>query len=488
MKPKWIAILLLLVTAIVRFPFYFVDVINWDESTFILMGQSLLDGHLPYTELWDIKPPLAFAAYALFILIFGKSIVGIRIAGTLCVFATAWLVYLTGKQISSDRAGILAAVLTIIGVTVIRGGQSTMTQHVACIFLAAGLAWLVSRKTSTLELLVAGILLTLATLIRLNLAYVVVAVGLWLVFGWLRHKTVRLIAIAAYCLGSFGTIFLTYLPYLITNNSKIWFDSVILAPLSYSRSAGDANAAINPIYACLILGLLIFLWSKISASKQREFVLLQVFTLGILVSIVRGGEFHQHYYIQLFPFLSLTIALLWDKIPYQIIRLSVVGLIAAGLFSALEPIAAQYQFMSDRLHAGQPLRYGTAYEIAAYLQENNPERAPVYLMKDHIIYWLTDLKPLSKAATHPSNLGKDYLFEYISGAGSSSAVELERILAQKPKFIIKKIADPYIDDRPAIESILSAVLERDYRLDRQIGDREIYQIEQSLADEHGSDR
>jgi hypothetical protein len=76
MKKQWhIALCLLLTSILVRFPYYFIDVINWDESTFILMGQSILDGHLPYTELWDIKPPLAFAAFAFFIMVLGKSYV-----------------------------------------------------------------------------------------------------------------------------------------------------------------------------------------------------------------------------------------------------------------------------------------------------------------------------------------------------------------------------------------------------------------------------
>ena len=477
MRQKWtVAIVLLLVTAIARFPFYFVDVINWDESTFILMGQSLLDGHLPYTELWDIKPPLAFAAYALFILVFGKSIVGIRIAGTLCVFITSWFVYLIGRHLSSDRAGLFAGILTIVGVTVIRGGQSTMTEHVACVLLTAGLAWLITRKTAFLNLFVVGILLTLATLVRLNLAYVVVAVGLWLVYVLLRKKTVTFSGIAAYCLGSFGTIFLIYLPYLITGNASIWVNSVILAPLSYSGSVENAGILTKLIPACLTFCLLILLWNKISAHKQKEFILLQVFILSTLISIIQGGEFHQHYYIQLFPFLALTIALLWDKIPSHLVRSIVIGLISVSLFFTLEPIAAEYQVISDRFKVGQPLKHGAAYEIAAYLQENNPKQAPVYMMKDHIIYWLTDLKPLSKAATHPSNIAKDYLFEYIAGAEPSSAAELNKILAQKPKFIVKRAEELYIEENPTVKSILSIALNRDYQLAQQIGDREIYQL------------
>ena len=70
---------------LIRFPFFFRDYVDRDESTFILMAQSLVDGHLPYTQLWDLKPPLLFLIFALPIWVFGKSMVAIRLMGLLAV-------------------------------------------------------------------------------------------------------------------------------------------------------------------------------------------------------------------------------------------------------------------------------------------------------------------------------------------------------------------------------------------------------------------
>ena len=474
MKKQWtIAICLLLISILVRLPFYFVDVVNWDESTFILMGQSLLDGHLPYTELWDIKPPVAFAAYALFILLLGKSIIAIRIAGTLCVFLTAWFIYILGKRISNSNAGIFAAITSIVGLTTIRGGQSTMTEHVAVVLLAGALAWLTTRKLNVKVLFIGGILLTLAALVRLNLAFVVVAVGFWLVYGKFKYKNPNFQGIIVYCLGSFGTIFLSYIPYLITDNSSIWFDSVVLAPLSYSGSEGHSETyKILPALLCFVI--LNLLWRKVSDQQQREFSLLQVTLLGIVISIILGGEFHQHYYLQGFPFLALTLALYWSKLPSRIGRLIIVAIATFFLVTELNPVYAKYGELGDRLKAGKPLQHGTAYEIVDYLEQNNPERQPVYMMKDHIIYWLTDFEPLSKIATHPSNLGKEYLYEYVMGATDSMEAELTRILAQKPMFIVKREEEKFIDENPPIKQILEQTLATEYELTERIGDREIY--------------
>src|SRR4029077_301931 len=115
-----------------RFPFYFASVIDWDESTFILMGQNLLDGNLPYVELWDNKPPLAFAFFAPVIL-FWKSIVAVRIAGTICVFITAYFTYRIGTRIWHREVGLLAAIFSVVSTSLLPAGQATMTEIIALV-------------------------------------------------------------------------------------------------------------------------------------------------------------------------------------------------------------------------------------------------------------------------------------------------------------------------------------------------------------------
>src|SRR5262249_52048132 len=56
--------LILCSALLIRLPFFFPAVIDWDESTYIIMGQSILDGNLPYIEQWEDKPPLAYLFYA----------------------------------------------------------------------------------------------------------------------------------------------------------------------------------------------------------------------------------------------------------------------------------------------------------------------------------------------------------------------------------------------------------------------------------------
>ena len=55
------------------------EVIDWDESTFILMAADVLRGNLPYLNLFDNKPPVMFFALAGALAAFGESLVTVRL-------------------------------------------------------------------------------------------------------------------------------------------------------------------------------------------------------------------------------------------------------------------------------------------------------------------------------------------------------------------------------------------------------------------------
>ena len=506
---------LLLVSVLVRLPFFFVDVINWDESTLILMGQSILDGHLAYTELWDLKPPLAFVSYALFMILWGKSILSIRIGGTLCVALTSWFLYLIGKHIWSDRVGIFAGTLFILLSALLPGGQATMTEHVALVPLIGALTLLLIKKPTPVVLFGTGMFLAIASLIRLNLAYVAILVGFWLLFRVLSLKIVTIGRLLAYAVGSFAVVWLTYIPYLVTGNGRIWLDSVIFAPLSYSSSQKSLwqafQAQINFILSSIsplqeidrllppslhlpksllpvvelpieligiswlvwsagMLGIITLAvrWKTMPPTKQQELLLLGIFFLGTVISIIKSGAAFYHYLIQLVPFFALTAAVFWHILMAR--NRFFLTTLAIAFFSAvsLQLIFVQYQIIGDRLLAGQPLTYGAGYEIANYLERENPTKEPVYLMSDHIVYWFTDLKPLSKSTTHPSNISREYLLKILVGSDASTETELAGILAQKPKFIIKKRDFSYIEEDTPARLLLEETLATQYQLVKEI--------------------
>lgn len=119
----------------IRFPFFFRDYIDRDESTFILMGQSWVDGFLPYLQLWDLKPPLTFAFFAAIISIFGKSFMALRIAGTILVIVSAFFTYKISAQVTSKKVALGAALGTIVLLSLFGSLQGVMSEHLSMAFL-----------------------------------------------------------------------------------------------------------------------------------------------------------------------------------------------------------------------------------------------------------------------------------------------------------------------------------------------------------------
>ena len=158
------------IALLLRFPFFFRDYLNWDESTFIIMGQSLADGNLPYTQLWDLKPPLVFYFFSALISFFGKSLFAIRFAGALVIGITSFFVYQAARQYRIRYAGV-CAILVLYFSSLFGAIQGVMSEHIAMLpFLAACYLFLFkSRKT--IGWLGAAFCFGLAVMCRLNLIY-----------------------------------------------------------------------------------------------------------------------------------------------------------------------------------------------------------------------------------------------------------------------------------------------------------------------------
>src|SRR5262245_33909797 len=308
----------LVLSALLRLPFSFVSVIDWDESTFIIMGQEILDGFLPYTRLWDFKPPLAFAAYAVAIATLGHSIEAVRVAGTICVALTGLAVYLAARRAMPPVMARLAGVVTIVAMVAQRAGQATMTEHFAAAFLAWGLVALLASEESRPSLVIAGALLMTGTLIRLHLAYtlgaVIAVAGLRPDGGPTRRRIADVGMLAA---GAIVPLAAVLVPYVYTGNGDVLIRSATLALRASERGPWDILRAVvevpgyfvpNPplaltVWAVGFLGSMLFLARRMEAAAASPSWRLWVVTvlLSSSYSVIAIGARHGHYLIQLVP-------------------------------------------------------------------------------------------------------------------------------------------------------------------------------------------
>jgi len=81
-----------------------------DEGEYAYAGQLMLHGLAPYKEAYTMKLPGTYAAYAVIMALFGQSPAGIHVGLALVNAASIVLVFLLGRRLLDEAAGVAAAV------------------------------------------------------------------------------------------------------------------------------------------------------------------------------------------------------------------------------------------------------------------------------------------------------------------------------------------------------------------------------------------
>jgi len=126
-SPLVLALLLLAIAVALRFRDFGNPVIHVDEQYYLLVGDRMLHGALPYVDLWDRKPVGLFLIFAAIRLLPIDGILAYQLVATLFAAGTAWAVERAARKLGAARAGALAAAIAyLIWLPLLsgRGGQS----------------------------------------------------------------------------------------------------------------------------------------------------------------------------------------------------------------------------------------------------------------------------------------------------------------------------------------------------------------------------
>ena len=496
-KSSTLWIVLAALTLVTRLPYFFVDVIDWDESTFILMGDSLLKGFLPYTHIWDNKPPAIFFLFA-GIISLGNDVLVVRIVGALLVFATAALVYVLAKRIHSHEAGVFGAIVYVLGMSATASGQANTSELISTLPVMIALWILVTRRDGFAWYALIGALLSIATLIRLNLAFVVIAFAVLIPMYEREHGIARCIrAMFAYGVGGIAVLAAFMAPYAVSGSFPMFWYSVFEAPFLYATTQSGPLAnfiqhAFNamgvrwgfnvPQFAVGVAAWVVGAIGALLAIKalwsdpDREARLARIATLVVVVatglSIVVSGVAPMHYLIGLLPFMTLFAGVAYAYLAERRLALVAWGLIGLCGLAMLIPVANEYRGTLQRLAGGSELMHGASYDIAAYLQKPCASGCSLYLLEDHLAYTMLDVDPPRKIVTHPSNISKPSLLNAEIGAEPTPEGEMRAVLGTHPDFIVKREKVWYL--LPAQEQILEQTLQQHYQLVHEVDGRRIY--------------
>jgi len=480
LKTRTVFLSFFLVSLFIRFPFFFRDYIDLDESTFIVMAQAWLDGNLPYTVLWDLKPPLVFLFFAGIIAVFGKSFIAIRLAGVLVITVSAFFLYKIGQRIHTTKTGFWSGILFIFLCSLFGSLQGVMSEHISMAFFLPAL-YLLLKKNSFPVTFVSGILLGCSLMTKLNLSYAVLLLSITFLYISLKKYGSRngLFSASALGIGILCPILFFFLLYQFQGYGEVWWKSVVLASLAYGKIPFSEQVdTLLPILLVTVLLTLFLFWNKKKnvISNISHLMLLISCSLGVLFSFYKVGKMNGHYLIQLHPFLTLFFCSFLFQFKNTVSEKVKMGIFLIFLLIPMESYLEYYAIF--RNYAKNKTFYnGEGIEVPKYLKESKTDTRNILFLEYHIGYWLLDKYPLTKATTHPSTLMRDKLFPFMDNPRKTSLAELQYILNNKtPGIIVSKGARiPFnADNKEEVYAYFEEYLAAHYMLLKEIGNADIY--------------
>ncbi|MBD0776989.1 glycosyltransferase family 39 protein [Maribacter sp. ANRC-HE7] len=477
LKDRTVFLIVFCISLFIRLPFFFRDYIDRDESTFILMGQSWVEGHLPYTELWDLKPPITFLVFAAVIYVFGKSFIAIRLLGVLLVTSAAFFTYKIGQEAHSKKIGLWAAIATVALLSMFGSLQGVMSEHICMAFFMPGLYLLIKYKKWGTTFL-SGLLMGIAVMSKMNIAYAILFLGIFVFYYHYRNRNwVKGIGHSSlYYMGILLIIALTLLPYYLQGIKDLWVSSVFKAPMAYIDARRYSVLKLAPTFV-ILAGFFFYTWKKkLLNFKLAPIQFLLVAILGVLFAFYKGGRINGHYLIQLHPMLLLLVIIALSNLQYfkkfkwKPYFLFILLLIPMETYLEYFNIA-QNKYERDTFYNGE------GFSVPKYIQENHLDTKNILFLGYHIGYWVLDAKPPTKAATHPSNICRDELFAFHDNPRALSMDELRYIMETlQPKTIVTRKNRRVFDKKEEAEnSYIDAYLVKHYKVVATVEKAEILQ-------------
>jgi hypothetical protein len=301
-----------------------------DQGVYLYVGQQILDGDIPYRDVWDHKGPLVYYINALGLSL-TNSTWGVWFLEVIFLFLAAVSGFLAMRMVFDPATAFSTTVLWLVTLPQVLDHGNTVEEY-SLLFQFAAIYFYMRPEKSTRgywnEILV-GVMSALAFSLRPNNIGVHLAIGLILAGAALffpKERILNLKRIVAVAVGSaivFGVIGI----YFAANQSlRYLFDTVFVFNYYYSRLDTFSWEALTKGYSRLTLlvllgaaglvGLIIYLYGYWKQAKKESdikvrfaFLTLAVVPIQLYLSLMSGKKY-LHYYTAWLPVLALLVGFL----------------------------------------------------------------------------------------------------------------------------------------------------------------------------------
>lgn len=333
-----------------------------DSGVFLYTGWRILNGALPYVDVWDHKPPVIYYINALGLALSNNSVLGVWVIELIALFLAAMLGFQLIKKMFGYHPAILGTFIWLLTLFFIIQGGNLTTEYILPLQFGTLASLYAARKNEekVIYYLIIGLLggiafFTKQTAIALWLAIVIY----WFLKGLMEQSFKQSLKVIAIVFAGALLIPLIFVIYFLLHQamSEFW-DAAFLYNFVYSirKASGLKEWLLNfldfsdltrtGLLQIAFIGITAFFAvsnrKKLSDPTQSLMMVVVIaFPLELLLINAPGSTF-PHYFMTLLPVLAVLAAFVFYLIdtwigeskPFQLTHwvwtLSVIGLLAVG--------------------------------------------------------------------------------------------------------------------------------------------------------------
>lgn len=455
------ACLILIVLALASRAWIFGNpVIDIDEQFYLLVGDRMLHGSLPFVDIWDRKPIGLFLIYAFANWAFPNPIVGYQLLAALSVAATACVLFAMARRVTGFAAALGGAAAYVAWLLVFEGigGQSPVFYNLPMAAAAAIVMALAGQ--SDRPIFARGCAAMLLTGLAMQIKYTAVFEGLFFGMTLLWLNWTRREALFAQACHAAGWIACALVPTLAAWGvyAAMGHGEAFIQTNFLSIFADRAEGGMRPylLLAECLAGLTLFWlcgwiawrrWRQADGREGRQARWILLWTVAGLGGFFVFGNWYVFYLLPLLPPACLVAALAFERIAWKrtaIALLAGIGLIA-GTFASIARMA--------ELGNGDDIQRLTA------LIERHRGQGGIYVADGLPVLYLLTGSRLPSRYVFPDHLSES---RYAASLGTGQLDELARLLDRRPGVVVIR-ANPPDPDLLSTRAWLTEQLQTRYR-------------------------
>jgi len=304
-----------------------------DQGIYALVARTILEGGMPYRDVFDFKPPGIYLVYALSRTLMGNAFWGIRVLEVASLLGTIWcLTRLARRWFDNQLIGLLAGAMAALVHAQLDFWHSAQPETFGGTLTVAALVIAAHERARGVHYVAAGVLFGLAGLLKPPLAGGGAVLAFWaagrlleqeggwssLRAGW-RKITAPIgwvllggIIPFALCLawfaakGALGALHHTFFVFTPHYTALAWHDSTFLGLLYYALTEW-----LTKFCSLLSFGLLLGLASWRQCYAHRGIGLIIGIIAIQLVGVALQAKFFPYHFAACWPLTAMLAALGW---------------------------------------------------------------------------------------------------------------------------------------------------------------------------------